>query len=114
MVMRGFLALPVVLVCLGGCAGLADPFQRQGTWQATGVNADNLRAMVANPADLRQGRGAPDTNGLEAAAAVTRLRDDKLKRLPGSGLSNIGGSSGSGGQGGGGQDVGGQGGGVAQ
>lgn len=97
--MRRNLTLLAVLVGLGGCAGLADPYQREGTWAPTGVNDDNLRAMVVNPADLQQGTGPKDTMGVGAVTAVTRYREDKLKQLPDSTLSNVGGSAGSGGQG---------------
>jgi len=87
-----------VLALLGGCAGLADPFQREGTWSTSRINDDNLRAMIVNPVDLQQGAGPPDTLGAEAAAAVTRLRADNVKTLPDSTLSSVGSSAGSGGQ----------------
>jgi hypothetical protein len=98
--MLRYLTLMSVLVPIAGCAGMIDPFQRAGTWSATNVNDDNLRAMVVNPVDLQQGVGAKDTPGVEAAVPVTRLRNDNVKSLPESTLSEVGGNAGSGGQGG--------------
>jgi hypothetical protein len=100
--MRPYLTLLGVLASLGGCAGLEDPYQRAGTWAPTGINAENLRLMVVNPVDLQQGTGAKDTLGVEASVPVARLRNDNVKILPDSTLSQVGGSAGSGGQGGGG------------
>ena len=100
--MRRCLAILAVLVSVSGCAGLADPFMREGTYSATGVNDDNLRAMVVNPVDLEQGTGAHDTLGFSAVDPVIRLRQDKVKELPSSTLSTVGNTSGSGGQGSGG------------
>jgi hypothetical protein len=100
--MGRYLTLLGVLASLGGCAGLADPYQRAGTWAPTDVNADNLRAMVVNPIDLQQGKGPPDTIGIGATTAVTRYRTDTVKELPTSTLSTVGGQSGTGGQSGGG------------
>jgi hypothetical protein len=74
---------------LGGCS---DPFQREGTWHSTGVNDDNLRAMVADTRDLDRGVSEPGANGRLATAAVTRLRTGRVKPLPDSGISKIGGS----------------------
>lgn len=62
--------LPLILVA--GCA--AEPFERPGTWRATGANEQNLRAMVANPADLERGQQATTpARGDPAASAATRL-----------------------------------------
>ena len=97
--MQRYLIVLGMLVAVSGCAGLVDPYQREGTWSATHVNDDNLRAMVANPVDLQQGTGAKDTPGIEAAVPVTRLREDKVKTLPQSNLVTSVGSAGSGGQG---------------
>jgi len=103
--MQRYLTLLGVLACVSGCAGLADPYVRAGTWAPTGVNAENLRAMVVNPVDLQQGTAARDTVGVEASIPVIRLREDRVKELPSSTLSSVGGSSGSGGQASGGTGV---------
>jgi hypothetical protein len=109
--MRRSLTVLGLLGALGGCAGLADPFVREGTWTPTHINDDNLRAMVVNPVDLQHGTGATDSIGVTSAAAVTRLRTDNVKALPEGTVTGIAPGAGSGGQGGGG---GGGGGGAAQ
>ena len=96
--MGRYLSLLGVLTALGGCAGMIDPYMRSDTYSATGVNDDNLRAMIVNPVDLQHGTGATDTIGVTAAAAVGRLRNDSVKVLPDSTLSDVGSSAGSGGQ----------------
>jgi len=75
----GFLG---ALVLASGCAGLADPFERPGTWTPRGANDANLRAMIVNPADLERGEGDPRGRGRQAANAVERLEDDAVKPLP--------------------------------
>jgi type IV pilus biogenesis protein CpaD/CtpE len=45
--------------------------------------------QVANPADLVRGTGTTGGDGLMAAAAVDRLRNDKLKKLPASDISTV-------------------------
>jgi hypothetical protein len=96
------LALVAAVLSVTGCAGLLDPYQRAGTWSATGVNDDNLRAMINNPLDLQRGAGTNVTEGQEAVVAVSRFRSGNVKDLPSSNLSEVGGSAGSGGAVGGG------------
>lgn len=72
LVMRGF-------VLLAACTD--DPFEQPGTWHATGANAHNLRVMVASPGDLERGHGADTSLGALSAAAIGRMRDDKIKPL---------------------------------
>lgn len=45
------------------------------------ANADNLRAMVANPGDLVRGREMGGSDAIIEAAAVTRYRTDRVKKL---------------------------------
>jgi hypothetical protein len=59
--------LPLALAA-GGCID-PEPFTRPNTWQATGANDANLRAMIANPADLQRGL-APATAARGEAAAI--------------------------------------------
>ena len=73
------LALP--LLALGACAEL-DPYTREGVWRPAGVNAANLRAMVAVPSELQQGTDYTGPTGQAAAAAVERLREDRVRPLP--------------------------------
>lgn len=91
--MQRLLSVVGLLAALGGCAGLADPYQRQGTWVPEGVNDANLRAMVANPVDLQHGTGATDNVGVTAATAVQRYRAGNVQQLPESNISSIGASS---------------------
>ncbi len=83
----------VTVLCwsLNACS---DPYLRDGTWHATGVNSDNLRAMVANPADLKWGASAPGTEGQLAATAVARFRTGQLKPMSGDTISKLGSSGG--------------------
>jgi hypothetical protein len=64
---------------LTGCG--PEPLERPGTWHAGGLNDQNLRAMLAEPPHALRGIGAPDSRGDNAAAAVERLRQDKLRPL---------------------------------
>jgi len=99
--MRWPLALLLPLALLAGCA---DPTAAPGLWRPDDLNARNLRAMVADPRDLEVGVGVVVSDGQSAAAAVTRLRTDRVRALPASGIAKFdatGGSSpGGGGNGG--------------
>lgn len=75
------LVLLVPLV-LAGCGGSFEPFNQPYTWHKTGVNDQNLTAMVANPADLQRGRQDQDPDSPVAIDAVTRLWNGKPKPLP--------------------------------
>ena len=76
------LAAYATLLGVSGCGPQFDPLTRQGLWNPTHVNHDNLVLMVANPADLVRGTGRGTSDGQLAAAAVDRLRNDKVKKLP--------------------------------
>ncbi len=81
------LALALALA-LAACER-TDPYVRAGDWRPLGANAANLRAMLADPADLYRGRAAALSSGDLAAAAVARLRTDAVKRLPPSSIAEI-------------------------
>lgn len=71
----------LIVLALGGCA-LTDPYLREGSWRPLGVNDANLVQMVANPSDLVSGTAsATGSDGHLAAAAIDRLRRDKVKSL---------------------------------
>ncbi len=93
--------IAVAAVSLGGCAAM-DPFERPGVWQPIGVNDLNRELQVARPTDLVLGRGAADSDGQTAAAAVDRLVHDRVKQLPQTSITTVGtgGGGGSGGSGG--------------
>jgi hypothetical protein len=67
---------------VAGCSYLTDPYQRPGTYNPTGVNDANLRAMVANPHDLVEGEGAGSSIGAVAAPPVARVLAGKRYPLP--------------------------------
>jgi hypothetical protein len=76
-----------IAVALAGCNGI-DPYLREGTWRPNGANEANLPLMVASPADLARGVGGPG-DGQQAAAALDRYRNDKVRQLPTSGVAEI-------------------------
>jgi hypothetical protein len=70
-------------ILVSGCSyDLTDPYLRPGTYNPTGDNDANLRAMVANPHDLVEGTGAGTSTGAEAAPPVARLLAGKRYPLP--------------------------------
>ena len=77
------------LLALSACGPDFDPLSREGLFQPTHVNHANLVAQVANPADLVRGTGSVTADGQLAAAAVDRLRTDRVKKLPASDLAAV-------------------------
>ena len=68
---------------VSGCSyDLTDPYLRPGTYNPTGDNDANLRAMVANPHDLVEGPGPGLSTGAEAAPPVARMLAGKRYPLP--------------------------------
>jgi hypothetical protein len=76
------------LLALGACTQ-DDPLLRDGVFHPQHVNRANLTMMAANPSDLVHGTGSRTTDGQVAAAAVQRLHDGKVKKLPDAGISQI-------------------------
>ena len=76
------------LMGVAGC-DTYDPQLRAGVWHPLHTNRANLTMMAANPADLVRGTGTRSTDGVLAAAAVQRLHDNKVKKLPEAGISEI-------------------------
>ena len=66
------------LLLIGGCS---EPFNRTGTWQATGVNRANLDAEAVDKADAVAGHGLSGSDAVLDTAAVERLYEDKTKPL---------------------------------
>jgi len=77
-----------LLLALAGC-NVTDPYARAGAWRPNGANDVNLRAMVLLPSDLVLATPADRSDGGLAAAAAARLREDKVRPLPDSGLAQI-------------------------
>ncbi|MFC7478334.1 hypothetical protein ACFQS7_28630 [Dankookia sp. GCM10030260] len=74
-----------VLFLLAGC-----DFDRPRTWQATGVNDANLRAMLAEPADAVRGVAARTERAQPASQAVNRMEQDRRRPMPDSRAALIG------------------------
>jgi hypothetical protein len=95
---RLVLALPLLLAS-AGCE-IFDPYSREGSWRPTGANEQNLATMAARPAERVRGTGAEGAMGATAAGAIDRLRADRVKPLPDTGIARIvtvpGGTAGSG------------------
>ena len=87
------LALTATLLSLAACNPAMDPLYRDGLFEPVHSNRANLALMVANPTDLVRGTGRATADGQLAAAAVDRLRNDKVKRLPASDVSAVGATS---------------------
>ncbi|HBK08969.1 MAG TPA: hypothetical protein DDZ81_24450 [Acetobacteraceae bacterium] len=82
----------LLLLLVSGCADLGS-FDQPGKWTATGSNDANLRVMIANPYDLREGVDAPGTMSAEAAPPVKRLFQGRRTPLPLANASQIGASN---------------------
>lgn len=81
-------AVSLTVLAVAGCEEY-DPLYRDGLWEPMHVNRANLTMAVANPADLVRGHGVPTADGQLAAAAVQRLHEGKVKKLPDAGLAEI-------------------------
>jgi len=81
------LLLPLLLA-LASC-NQTDPYLREGVWRPNGANEANLRTMVAVPADLATAAPAGPADGGLAAAALNRLRRDRVRPLPDSGVAQV-------------------------
>lgn len=103
LIRRGFLIVSVAGL-LAGCAAI-DPFERDGVWNPTGAERENIAVQAANPSDLLIGHGDATSPGPVASGAIGRIYStDKGQEQSASsgGSSSGGGASGGGGAGGGG------------
>jgi type IV pilus biogenesis protein CpaD/CtpE len=82
------LLLCIATLSLASCDA-TDPYHREGVWRPNGANDANLRAMVVAPSDLVSGVSDTSGNGQQAAAAIDRYRNDKMRLLPDSGIAKI-------------------------
>lgn len=87
-----------LLLALGACT--EDPFERPGTWRATGANDANLQAHVVDQGHLRRGIGASTDRGQAGSVPITVLEAGKRPPAPTTALSAIGQSASSSGGGG--------------
>jgi hypothetical protein len=81
-------AAALALLALGGCGAL-DPFGREGAWRPTAANQQNLRAQLAVPTELTLGTADPHAPAAGAVTAMERLRADRVRPLPASGVATI-------------------------
>jgi hypothetical protein len=88
MTMWRFVALLLLIDLTAGC-DFIDPYTRPGVWHPNGANDVNLRAMVVVPSDLAVAAPSASGSGALAAAALTRLRQDRVRPLPDSGIAQI-------------------------
>lgn len=86
--MKKSLAL-MLLLLVSGCAEPGS-FDEPGKWISTGNNDANLRVMVANPNDLREGVDAPGTLSAEAAPPIKRLYTGRRTPMAQTNASQIG------------------------
>ena len=68
----------LLLLMAGGCS---EPFNRTGTWHATGINRANLDAEAVDRADTVAGHGLSGSDAVLDTVAVERLYEDKTKPL---------------------------------
>jgi type IV pilus biogenesis protein CpaD/CtpE len=78
-----------LLLATASCGADYDPLTREGLWEPGHSNHNNLALQAANPGDLVRGSGTTGGDGQLAAAAVDRLRNDKVKKLPASDISQV-------------------------
>jgi hypothetical protein len=80
--------LLIPLFAVAGCQSI-DPYQREGAWLPNNANATNLRTMVAVPSHLVAAGPAGRSDGALAAAAVDRLRHDRVRALHATGIAHV-------------------------
>jgi type IV pilus biogenesis protein CpaD/CtpE len=80
--------LGIAALALAGCDAI-DPYHRQGVWRPDDANDANLRAMVVSPSDLVRGVEGAGGDGQQAAAALDRYRNDKMRPLPDSAIAKV-------------------------
>jgi hypothetical protein len=86
--MRRLCFLLLLTPGLFGCTQI-DPYTRTGSWRPHQVNTANLAAMVANPNDLARGVEPAHADAQMATDAVDRLRHDRVRPLPRTGVSDL-------------------------
>ena len=89
--MRIRVLLCIAVLGLGACGlmDMMDPYRREGMWRPNNANEDNLRAMVVSPSDLVRGISNDASDGQQAAAALDRMRNDKMRALPDSAIAKV-------------------------
>ena len=75
------LTAAIGLLTLAGCDQI-DPLKRPYMWHDANVNALNIAAMAANPADLYHGRDSSRRRSAMDADSVDRLWTGRVPPLP--------------------------------
>jgi hypothetical protein len=79
---------PLLCLAVLGCA--SDDFGRPYTWQASGVNDANLRAMLVDQRHAVSGVAATTERAEPGVAAIVRLNQDRRRPLPDSRAAQVG------------------------
>ncbi|MDE1905532.1 MAG: hypothetical protein KGH75_03665 [Rhodospirillales bacterium] len=66
------LAVPLLMLCLAGCQGAFNPFDRPGNWAETGAANETIAQQVAQKSDLISGQSEPGVNGVVAVGGVEK------------------------------------------
>ena len=80
---------PILLLAATAGCSFYDPYAREGVWRPTSVNERNLAQMAAQPQERVDGTAARGASGQGVVGAVDRLRTDRVKPLPDSGIARI-------------------------
>ena len=92
--MSGRLSLLLITTAISAAGCNDADYNRPGTWKPTGINDQNLRAMVVNPQDMYSGTAATTSRGDNGSRAVARLLADRRRALLDASLSHVAPSSG--------------------
>ncbi|QEO17611.1 hypothetical protein [Acetobacter vaccinii] len=71
-----------------GCSTM-EPLDQSYHWRPLGVYDANIAAMAERKSDLVSGRPLGPSDGHQAAEAVQRWRDGKVRKLPNTGLAEV-------------------------
>lgn len=82
------LCLSIGAGVLAGCSDM-DPLQQPYTWRPLHVYDANIAAQVERKSDLIAGRRLGPSDGHEAADAVQRWRDGKVRQIPDTDLAQL-------------------------
>jgi len=61
----------IIILCIGLAGCYADPYRNPNNWTMTGAGGKTI-AVMADPSDLISGKSDPSSNGVAAAAGVSK------------------------------------------
>ncbi len=82
----------LLVLAAAGCS-YTDPYTKDGFWKPTGANDRNIAAMAQNKSDLIRGRGAPGSDGVQAASAIELVQKGTPRPLPATSSRSSGGGN---------------------